>query len=98
MKAAEVRTKSDDELKDKVKGLKQELFNLRFQQASGQLEKTARVRQARREIAQAKTLLNERKLGIEPVAKKAAKAKPAAEKKAKKPAAKKKAAAKEGDK
>jgi large subunit ribosomal protein L29 len=60
MKAAELRTKSDDELKDQLVDLRKEAFNLRFQTASGQLENTARVRQVRRDIARIKTLLNER--------------------------------------
>ena len=57
MSAAELRTKSADELKDALIALRKEQFNLRFQKASGQLENTARVRQVRREIARIKTLL-----------------------------------------
>lgn len=57
MKAADLRTKSPDELKDSLMALKKEQFNLRFQKASGQLENTARVRQVRRDIARIKTLL-----------------------------------------
>jgi len=59
MKAADLRTKSPDELKDSLMALKKEQFNLRFQKASGQLENTARVRQVRRDIARIKTLLQE---------------------------------------
>jgi large subunit ribosomal protein L29 len=60
MKAAELRTKTNDELKDQLIALRKEAFNLRFQRASGQLENTARVRQVRRTIAKIKTLLGER--------------------------------------
>ena len=59
MKAAEARTKSDDELADQLLALKKEAFNLRFQRASGQLENTARVRQVRRDIARVQTALNQ---------------------------------------
>ena len=57
MKPQDVRAKSDDELRDQVVALKKETFNLRFQKASGQLENTARVREARRDIARLKTEL-----------------------------------------
>ncbi len=57
MKAADLRAKSADELKDSLLGLRKEQFNLRFQKASGQLENTARVRQVRRDIARVKTIL-----------------------------------------
>ena len=57
MKAEEIRSKSDDELKDQLVQLRKEAFNLRFQRASGQLQNTARVRQVRREIARVKTIL-----------------------------------------
>jgi large subunit ribosomal protein L29 len=56
----EFRTKSGDELRDQIRDLKKEAFNLRFQKASGQLENTARQRQVRRDIARAKTVLGER--------------------------------------
>ena len=61
MKAADVRAKTDDELRDQLRDLKKEAFNLRFQQASGQLENTARVRDVRRHIARVQTVLNERR-------------------------------------
>ena len=61
MKIADIRAKSDDELVDQRRGLKKEAFNLRFQQASGQLENTARVRVVRREAAQVNTVLNQRR-------------------------------------
>ncbi len=60
MKAAELRTKSEDELKDSLLGLRKEAFNLRFQRASGQLENTARIREVRRDIARIKTVLLQR--------------------------------------
>jgi large subunit ribosomal protein L29 len=55
----DLRGKSADELKDMVQQLKKELFNLRFQVASGELKNTARFRIVRRDIARVKTLLNE---------------------------------------
>jgi len=60
MKAEDLRTKSADELKESLLGLRKEQFNLRFQQASGQLENTARVRQVRRDIARIKTILRDK--------------------------------------
>ncbi len=60
MKPGEVRDLTTDELKDKLLQLKKEQFNLRFQRASGQLEKTARVREVRKDIARIKTVLGER--------------------------------------
>ena len=60
MKAEEVRQKTDDELSDQLGDLHKEAFNLRFQQASGQLENNARVREVRRDIARIKTVLHER--------------------------------------
>ena len=60
MKAADVRAKSADELKDELTKLKKEQFNLRFQRATNQLENTARVRQVRKDIARIKTVLSEK--------------------------------------
>ncbi len=60
MKAADVRAKTEDELKAELDQLAKERFNLRFQKASGQLENTNRVRQVRRDIARIKTILAER--------------------------------------
>ena len=59
--AADLRTKSDDELGEQLADLRKEAFNLRFQAASGQLENTARTRQVRRDIARIKTVLHERR-------------------------------------
>ena len=58
MKIDDLKTKSEDELKVELDSLKKEAFNLRFQQATGQLENTARVRQVRRSVARVKTLLS----------------------------------------
>ncbi|MEX0760061.1 MAG: 50S ribosomal protein L29 [Tistlia sp.] len=60
MKAADVRTKSEDELKEQLLSLRKEAFNLRFQKASGQLENTARARLVRRDIARIKTVLRQK--------------------------------------
>jgi large subunit ribosomal protein L29 len=60
MKASDLRTKSDDELKTELLGLRKEAFNLRFQAASGQLENTTRKRLVRRDIARIKTILRQR--------------------------------------
>ncbi len=56
MKAAEWRTKTEDQLRDQLLQLKKEQFNLRFQRATGQLEKTARIQEVRRDIARVKTI------------------------------------------
>ena len=56
MKASEVKDMTPDQLDDELVKLKKEQFNLRFQQASGQLEKTARFRHIRRDIARIKTM------------------------------------------
>ena len=58
MKIDDLKTKSEDELKVELGSLKKEAFNLRFQQATGQLENTARVRQVRRSVARVKTILS----------------------------------------
>ena len=59
-KAGDLRARSEDELTEELDTLGKEIFNLRFQRASGQLENTARVRQVRRDIARIKTILGER--------------------------------------
>ena len=63
VKAEDIRAKTVDELNDQLNDLSKEAFNLRFQAASGQLENTARVRQVRRNLAQIKTILYEKKRG-----------------------------------
>jgi len=60
MAATDFRAKTADELKDQLLSLKKEQFNLRFQRATQQLEKPARVREVRREIARIKTVLAEK--------------------------------------
>jgi large subunit ribosomal protein L29 len=60
MKGSDLRGRTVDELNDQAELLGKEIFNLRFQRASGQLENTARVRQARRDIARIRTVLGER--------------------------------------
>lgn len=63
MKIKEIRELTDQELANKMKELKEELFNLRFQQATGQLENVMRIRDVRHGIARVKTVLRERALG-----------------------------------
>ncbi|KFI30167.1 50S ribosomal protein L29 [Paenirhodobacter enshiensis] len=58
MKAQELKAKTPDELRDQLIALKKEAFNLRFQQATGQLENTARVRAVRKDVARVQTVLN----------------------------------------
>ena len=65
MKAREVRELSDDELAKKLAELREELFNLRFQDATGALDNTARLTQTKREIARILTLQNERASSLE---------------------------------
>jgi len=60
MKTVDVRGKTPDQLNDDLVSLKKEQFNLRFQKATGQLEKTARVKEVRRDIARIKTILAEK--------------------------------------
>ncbi|MEM6637563.1 MAG: 50S ribosomal protein L29 [Pseudomonadota bacterium] len=60
MNAQELRDKTPDQLRDQLAELKKEAFNLRFQQATGQLEGTARMRSVRRDVARVKTILNEK--------------------------------------
>ena len=61
MKSVDVRAMTEDQLKDELLKLKEEQFKLRFQQASGQMENTARYGQIRRDIARIKTVQTERK-------------------------------------
>ena len=65
MKIGDVRAKTDDELSDQLMTLRKEIFNLRFQRASGQLAATSRVRSARRDIARIETVLGQRRRGAE---------------------------------
>ncbi len=60
MEAKELRELNDTELAEKEKEFSQELFNLRFRNVSGQLENTARISQAKKDLARAKTIIVER--------------------------------------
>jgi large subunit ribosomal protein L29 len=60
MNAQELRDKTPDQLRDDLANLKKEAFNLRFQQATGQLETTARMRSVKRDVARVLTILNEK--------------------------------------
>lgn len=63
MKAKEIRELTNEELQQKLSDLKAELFNLRFQLATGQLDNPMRIRDVRKSIARIKTILRERELG-----------------------------------
>ena len=60
MKAANVRALTPDQLQEELLKLKKEQFNLRFQRATGQLEKTHRINQVRKDIALVKTMMREK--------------------------------------
>lgn len=60
MLAKEIREKTNEELNAEINTLKDELFNLRFHQATGQLENTARLKTVKKDIARIKTVLTER--------------------------------------
>jgi large subunit ribosomal protein L29 len=60
MDAKELRDQTPDQLRDRLTNLKKEAFNLRFQQATNQLENTARMRSVRRDTARVMTVLNEK--------------------------------------
>jgi large subunit ribosomal protein L29 len=62
MEAAELRDLSDEELRGKLRELQEELFNLRFQLATGQIENVGRIRTVRRDIARLKTVQHQRAL------------------------------------
>ena len=64
LNAVELRGLSGKELNDQVLALKEELFNLRFQSATGQLSSTARLREVRKDIARIYTIMRERELNI----------------------------------
>jgi large subunit ribosomal protein L29 len=66
-KTAEFRGQTDEDLKKKLKEAKEELFNLKFQSATGQLESHGRISSVRTEIARIYTIMRERELGITPV-------------------------------
>ena len=60
MKAADLREKTPDQLREQLASLKKEAFNLRFQKATGQLENTSRMQDVRRDAARVKTILNQK--------------------------------------
>ena len=60
MKAEEIRGLTADQLKDKLADLKKEQFNLRFQKATGQLEKSSRINEVRKDIARVKTIARQK--------------------------------------
>ena len=62
----DLRAKSDDQLSEQLVALKKEQFNLRFQAATNQLERPARIKEVRREIARIKTLQGERSKSAQP--------------------------------
>ena len=64
MNISEIRNLSEEQLNEKETDLKQELFNLRFQLATGQLENTSRINLVKKDIARVKTIMRERELGI----------------------------------
>ncbi len=64
MRADEIRNLTPEEQEEKLSELKEELFNLRFQQATGQLENPMRIREVKKSIARIKTILHEKKLNI----------------------------------
>ena len=65
MKVKEIRELTTEEIETKIKESKEELFNLRFQQATGNLEKPSRIRDLRHTVARLKTVLRERELNDE---------------------------------
>ena len=67
MKASEYRERTLEELKQMEQDLRQDIFNLRFQHATGQLDDISRLRQAKRNLARVKTVLREHELGIRQV-------------------------------
>jgi large subunit ribosomal protein L29 len=60
MTAQELNDKTPEQLREQLLALKKEAFNLRFQQATGQLESTARMRAVRRDVARVKTIMNQK--------------------------------------
>ena len=62
LKIEDIRAMSEDQMSDAVVGLKKERFNLRFQRATGQLENTSRLREARRDIARVKTVAAQKRV------------------------------------
>jgi large subunit ribosomal protein L29 len=69
MDAKEIRSMSPADIHEKIEAGKREIFNLRFQRASGQLDNYARIKEVRREVARLKTILREKELAMQIVAK-----------------------------
>lgn len=65
MRVSELRNLTNGELNQKLKDLRTELFNLRFQTITGQLANPQRIRMVKRDIARIKTILRERELGLQ---------------------------------
>jgi large subunit ribosomal protein L29 len=65
MKVKEIRELTTEQIVAKIKENKEELFNLRFQQATGNLEKPSRIKELRHDVARCKTVLRERELAGE---------------------------------
>jgi large subunit ribosomal protein L29 len=65
MRASELRNLTNEELNQRMKDLRTELFNLRFQTITGQLANPQRIRMVKRDIARIKTVLKERELGLQ---------------------------------
>ncbi|WP_019138789.1 MULTISPECIES: 50S ribosomal protein L29 [Peptoniphilus] len=64
MKANEIRNMSSEDLNNKVNELKNELFNLRFRLATGQLDNPSSIKNVKRDIARVKTIIRERELEV----------------------------------
>ena len=64
MKVKEIREMTTEDIKKKIVDAKQELFNLRFQQATGLLEKPSRIKELRHDVARCKTVLKEREMEV----------------------------------
>lgn len=64
MKASDLRNLTTAEIEQKISGYKEQLFNLRFQLAAGQLDNPVQIQKIRKDIARAKTVLRQRELGI----------------------------------
>ena len=65
VKNSEIRDLTNEEITKKIDECKEELFNLRFSQATGNLEKPSRIKELRKLVARMKTILRERELGME---------------------------------
>ena len=61
MKAKDIRERSDDELRKSLGDLEEQIFKLRFQKSTGQIENPVKIREVRRDIARVKTVINERR-------------------------------------